>query len=88
MSDLQCCHYHSRRKESVRFDPDNCDAGCIACHYFIDHTVEGQKWLDEFKLKQLGLQRFNGLLVRANTPGKRDDVLMTIYAKELLKTLI
>lgn len=87
MKELQCCHFHSRRKESVRYDVENCDAGCIACHHYIDHTAEGQKWFDNFKLKQLGEQRYNGLLVRANTPGKRDDVMAVLYAKELLKTL-
>ncbi len=35
---LSCCHFHKRRKETVRFDPLNADAGCPACHQFIDET--------------------------------------------------
>lgn len=95
--DLTCSHFIKRRKESVRFDPLNCDAACKKCHYFVEvgengddegnGYVSGQKFLAEWKKKQLGEVEYKKLLIRANTIKKRDDYLDTIYVKELLKTL-
>lgn len=82
--ELHCSHYHGRRKESVRFDPENCDAACRACHAYVH---EHPDWLDEWKLNQLGEQRFNALTLRANMPGKKDDQMTIIALKQLLKTL-
>lgn len=82
IKELDCSHYHGRRKESVRFDPENCDAACKACHLFV-HTAEGQKWLDEWKENKLGIQRFNLLNFRANMTRKRDDELDLFYIKSL-----
>jgi len=62
-------------------------AGCVSCHHYIDQTAEGQKWFDEFMLERLGTNDYNCLLIRANTPGKRDDALNLMYAKQLLKEL-
>lgn len=87
INELQCCHFYSRGKESTRFDLQNCDAGCGQCHHFIDHTAEGKIWYREFKLKQLGQRDFDLLMLRANTPGKRDDKLTLIYVKELIKVI-
>lgn len=84
--DLDCSHYHGRGKESVRFDPENADAACRACHNYVA-TAEGQQWLDAWKLRQLGEQRYNLLLLRANTPAKRDDVLTKMYLKQLINEL-
>lgn len=86
--ELACCHFHSRRKESTRFDPQNCDAGCVKCHYFIDATETGKQWFREFKLKQLGQRDFDLLQVRSETLTKRDDALMLLYSKELLSEVI
>lgn len=81
---LHCSHYHGRRKESVRFDPENADAHCYGCHSFFEQNPnEHYDW----KLKQLGENRLNNLAVRANTPGKRDDKMTKIILKELMKTL-
>ena len=40
---LQCVHYHSRRKRSVRFDDANAIAACLGCHQFFHENP------DEFK---------------------------------------
>ena len=84
---LDCSHFQKRRKESVRFDIENCDASCRSCHYFVENHPEGQKTLEEFKRKQLGEKRFNALLIRANQTGKKDDKLAMIYIKQLMKEL-
>lgn len=87
IKELQCSHWQKRRSEGTRFDPDNCDASCKACHNFIENHPEGQRTLDEFKLLQLGQQRFNAVLVRSNNYQKKDDILTELYCKQLLKTL-
>lgn len=80
-----CSHFQKRRKESVRFDPENCDLVCRRCHFFIENHPSGQKTLEEFKKKQLGEKEYKALLVRANTIGKRDDFMTSLYIKQLLK---
>lgn len=84
--DLTCSHYIKRRHESVRFDPENCDAACRPCHQWVEDTVEGKDALRFFKIKQLAWKH-NALLVRAHQYKKRDDKMDLLIAKELLKTL-
>jgi hypothetical protein len=81
---LHCSHFFGRRKESVRFDPDNCDCHCWGCHsYFEQHPEEHRQW----KLKRLGQKRFDALIIRANTAKKKDDKLTAIMLKEMIKNL-
>lgn len=82
-----CSHFQKRRKESVRFDPDNCDLACRKCHYFVENDPAGQKTLEEWKLKQLGEKQFNALLIRANTTGRKDNKLAILYIKQLIAEL-
>jgi len=84
---LSCCHFEKRRKETVRFDPLNADAGCAACHQYIDETPEGHKRHEEFKLNQLGEKQYNLLLFRANQTGHKDDFLTRIHIKQLMQEL-
>lgn len=83
----QTSHFQKRGKETVRFDPSNCDWSCGKCHFFIENDPEGQKTLERWKLHQLGERDYNALLIRANQTGKKDDALAVIYIKELLKTV-
>lgn len=85
--ELDCSHYHGRGKESVRFDPQNADGICKKCHHYV-HTAEGQQWLDVWKENQLGERDFNLLLLRANTPQKRDDVMDNLNIRILLDGLV
>ncbi len=76
---LDCSHFHSRRKESVRFSNENCDSLCVACHfYFGGNPLEYVLW----KQKQLGKTRFDALTVMANQYKKKDRkmALLTIRA--------
>ena len=62
---LQCAHFHSRRKKSVRYDPDNCLALCFGCHqYFHENPDEFRAFM---KLR-LGEYQLNMLDVRARQP--------------------
>lgn len=83
-----CCHYFGRAKRSVRFHPDNADAGCRACHLWLDSTAEGKRWHKEFKAEQLGAERLNLLELAAQTPQKRDDFTEILYCQHLLKSLV
>jgi len=80
---LQASHFHGRRMESVRFDLDNVDPSCPACHKFMG---EHKYFFENWKKRQLG-DRFNALLVRARTPGKRDDKLQEMIWSQKLKEL-
>ena len=82
---LQASHFHSRRKESVRFDEENVDVLCIVCHR--DLGTYNKPGYEAWKLRQLGEQKFNLLLVRANTYAKKDRKLQALIWKEALKKL-
>jgi 5-methylcytosine-specific restriction endonuclease McrA len=81
---LTVSHFHGRRKESVRFDEENCDILCIRCHqYFESHKTEYEAW----KSERLGARTFNLLTLRANATKKKDDKLQCMILKELMKEL-
>ena len=82
-----CSHFQKRRKESVRFDPENCDLACRKCHYFVENDPIGQKTLEEWKLKQLGQKRYNALLIRANMTQRKDDKMARLQIKALMQEL-
>jgi hypothetical protein len=82
---LQASHYHSRRKESVRFDEENVDIFCIGCHKRLG--TEYRNEYDKFKIRQLGQKRFDLLTLRANIPVKKDRKLVYMVYSKLLKEL-
>ncbi len=82
---LTTSHFYKRANETIRFDPRNADSGCRPCHRWIEDTAEGKKALEEWKKKQLGEEEYKKLMVLANTTGHRDDKLITLYLKQLMK---
>lgn len=82
---LQCSHYFGRGRESVRFDPENCDALCYGCHQFWGST--NREDYRAFKIKQLGKRAFDLLCWRAEQYKKKDRKLALLLARALLKTL-
>jgi len=82
---LQCSHYWSRRNESTRFLPENCDALCAGCHRI--WGGEGRELYTNFKREQLGEDGYDKLLITKNMYQKRDRKAALLYAKELLKTV-
>lgn len=83
---LQCSHYWSRRNESVRFAPENCDALCAGCHRI--WGGEGREQYREYKMSQLGEDGYNKLEISKNMYQKRDRVSALLYVRELLKTVV
>lgn len=83
---LQNSHYYGRGKESVRFDPENCDALCSGCHMLWGHGDERDNY-KAFKIKQLGENGFKILTLRAYTTGKKDRAMAYLVAKALRQDL-
>ena len=82
---LQNSHYFGRGRESTRFDPQNCDALCAACHLIWgSNDKEGYR---EFKIKQIGMKAFKALRIRAALTGRKDRKLALIVATNLLEDL-
>ena len=79
---LQCSHMFSRRKHSVRYDPDNAAGLCAGCHRFLDNEA-----LDKvrFFVLLLGEEKFQLLEARASQIYKPDIEGITLYLKEKLK---
>lgn len=77
-------HFFGRGKESTRFDPMNVSTHCHGCHaYLTAHPLEHVEW----KKQQIGQREFDLLVLRANTPQKKDRKMALIQAKELLKSV-
>ena len=81
---LQCSHFWGRAKESTRFDTENCTALCHGCHACFTANPELHR---AWQLKRLGQKRYYALMIRANTPKKKDDKMIEIYLNKLLETL-
>jgi len=67
---LHCHHYHRRRKQSVRYDPDNCLSLCLGCHQFFG---ENRNEEEAFMLRKLGQRGLDMLNSRARTPARYLD---------------
>lgn len=83
---LQNSHYFGRAVLATRYDLENCDALCGACHRF--WGSDNRENYRTFKIRQLGQTRFDALQVRANTIVKRASIDVSLIAKgfrELLR---
>lgn len=89
---LDCSHFYSRAKKSVRFDPDNAVTLCKRCHmYFDGHTMFRQtshkKEHENFMLTRLGERRFNSLFARAHMPSRIDEKLVAMRFEAEVKKM-
>lgn len=79
----EASHYFGRGNERTRFDPENVDTLCFACH-----SLWGSRDKEEyraFKIKQLGQAGFDALLLRSKLIARKDRKMALIIVKELLK---
>lgn len=80
---LQCAHYLTRSKFSIRWDEDNVFGFCGACHiYFQGRGEEFAEWVKQ----QLGQAAFDMLKGRERNIGKPDvNALIIYYRHKILK---
>jgi len=81
----QASHFWGRRKESVRFDPQNVDTLCTGCHQ--SWGGDKRKEYEEFKIGQMGQREFDKLKLIAHTPGKKDRKMQKIIWGKMYKEL-
>lgn len=82
---LDCSHYFGRQAQGTRFEPDNCISLCRGCHNYWDEIdKEGYR---DFKIKQLGQDRFDLMRLQSNTYKKKDYRMRYIEASEYLKIM-
>ena len=82
---LHCSHYFGRQAEGTRFEPDNCIALCFHCHNYFDEIDKAA--YHDFKIKQLGQERFDSLRLQSNTYCKKDRKMRLIESREYLKLM-
>ena len=81
---LQTAHFHSRRKLSTRYDPDNASGLCPACHMHIDGNPYEHVG---FYQKRLGQEKFEQLNLRANMTMKIDREMIKADLKDKIAFL-
>ena len=82
---LHCSHFFGRARKNTRFDPQNCDALCAACHRI--WGSDNYEAYRDFKIKQLGEKGFQALNLRANTSSKPDYNMINIWLTNELKKI-
>ena len=84
--ELQCSHYHKRRKKSVRWDEQNCNGFCFGCHqYFEENRDEYIAWLQQ----HLGEREFDMLLGRMRVPARYlDKEAIRLYYKAKIEEVL
>lgn len=81
---IQCSHYWSRRHTSTRFDVLNLDALCAGCHLKYENNKQGI--YRDFKIKQLGLKKYNELEKRHQEIRKVNQSYLRDLREELQET--
>ncbi len=83
-SQLQCSHFHGRRKRSVRYDPDNAAGLCFSCH---SHLGENPYQHTEWFRKRLGSKKFEELNIRAEMIVKIDKDKIKADLKDKIRLM-
>jgi hypothetical protein len=82
----QASHYFTRGKERTRFDLQNVDTLCFACHHL--WGGEQREKYKEFKVKQLGEKGFIALELASNSYQRKDRVMEKIKWRAVLKVML
>lgn len=81
----QASHFMGRKKEATRFDPENVDTLCGACHmYFTAHPALHLAWQVETK----GQSVIDQVILRSNTYHKKDRQAEFLYWSNKLKEML
>ncbi len=82
---LQCAHYHSRRKRSTRFDPDNAVALDVGCHQYFHENPDEFRAFMKLKLGERGLDMLDS---RARITWPRpDEAAIELYLRKQIELL-
>lgn len=81
---LHCHHFHRRRKQSTRFDPDNGVSLCLGCHQYFGENKDHE---EAFMIAKLGEERFDMLQARAMIKCKPDRSAIKLWLKQQLEDL-
>jgi len=85
--EMECSHFHSRRKQITRYDPENACGLHVACHRFLG---EHPNIHADFFRKRLGSQKYEELNARAMLIVKRtkaDKELIKAFLREQIRLL-
>ena len=82
----QNSHFYGRGQEFTRYYLENCDSLCFACH--IIWGSRDREDYREFKLRQLGKQGFDLLLLKSKILKRKDRKMELIKSKILLEELL
>jgi Bacteriophage Lambda NinG protein len=91
---LQNSHYWSRVHWATRFNLDNCDTLCWACHYGNEkgweYDIQGE--YQDYMIKKLGQQGYDRLKILHNQPIKKRVAIQNFqenyeYIKESMSEL-
>lgn len=80
---LHCSHFIRRGVWATRFDPENCDALCFACHLLWGGDFREE--YREFKKKQLGEDGYWALMRRSDEKVRRDPKKALEDVKKLVE---
>lgn len=80
-SGLHCSHFWPRGISATRYDPENCDALCYACHYGNNRGWERAKQGEyrDFKISQLGQDGYATLRIRAGSTVPRNRAVKAAF---------
>lgn len=80
----QASHFQGRKKEATRFDEENVDCLCGACHmYFTSHPAEHYQW----QVNKKGQETVDLIVLRSNQYQKKDRQLAYMYWNQRLNEL-
>lgn len=65
IQELDCSHFHNRRKMAVRFDPENADALCRECHNELEVEKHPGGLYEALMVAKLGDADFEALRQRS-----------------------
>ena len=74
---LEVSHFFSRNNSATRYDSENCDIVGFPCHWGNVQGWEFKKQTEyrDFKIKQLGKERYDALCKRAELIVKREKAI-------------
>jgi 5-methylcytosine-specific restriction endonuclease McrA len=76
---LHCSHFQGRRMKSTRHDLDNLDSLCMGCHKYWE--TEDRQGYTDFKIKQLGIKKYNQLIQRSREVFQYPKHIEEVYSR-------